>query len=143
MAYCTQADVEKVETAAQVIQLTDDANSGAIGLSNFNDAVAKADGLVDAYLRGHVPELPIPAPVPSIIKEISTELTVYNLYLRRYSANVPDSITKRKASALTQLEKIASGKISLTDAQQSDVAAGNVKVDTQERIFPREVMDQY
>lgn len=142
MAYCSLTDVEKKETQSQVILLTDDAATGAVDMAHLTEAITNADGMIDAILRGHVSPLPID-PVVAIIKDISVELTIYNLYLRRFGANMPDGLSTRKKDAMALLNGIAAGKISLSDEQQGQQSEASVKVRAQERMFPRSVLDQF
>jgi phage gp36-like protein len=147
MAYCIQSDIEKIETEASVIQLTDDRptddeNSGTVDTNNLNEAITLADGYIDSRLRGHV-TLPLTAPYAVIIVLISAELSIVNLYKRRFGSSMPESILKRQAWAEKQLDEIVEGKIMLTDDSGTEQVDGNVKTRSRAKILTETYLEQY
>ncbi len=142
MPYCTQTDLERVETAASIVQLTDDAQAGAVDVNNLTEAITLADGYIDSRLRGHI-TLPIAEPYPTIIVQISTELSVVHLYKRRFGSNMPETVMKRQAWAEKQLELIVKGEIIISDEQAESQPAGNIKVGAREKIYTETYLRQY
>jgi len=142
MAYCTQTDLERVETSDSIIQLTDDTQAGVVDTDNLTEAITLADGYIDSRLRGHI-TLPLSVPCPTIIVQISTELSVVNLYKRRFGSNLPETILKRQAWAEKQLDLIIDGKIIINDDQANNQPAGNVKVATRPKVYTEEYLRKY
>jgi phage gp36-like protein len=142
MSYTTLDNLKSTEPEAQIIQLTDDANTGAVVTAVANDAMTKADGLIDSYLRGHI-TLPLPQPYPTIVVQIATELAICNLYVRRFGSNLPDSILTRQKWAEGKLKEIVAGKIVISDDEEVQSASGNVSARTLNRIFTRDILDTF
>lgn len=134
MAYCTQADIEEVVAASELIQLTDDAGA-AVDADRVERAVADADATVDAYCQGRY-AIPL-TPVPDKIRQVSVDIAVYNLYARRGDA-IPELRKDRYREALRFLERAAEGKILLgtaTPAQRH--TAQTPDIDSADRRFTR------
>lgn len=140
MPYCTLTDLQQTEPASQLIQLTDDAGTGVVDATKVSAAIASADAVIDTYLRGRVT---MPSPVPQIIVMISRELSIYNLYLRRFGAALPETIDKRRKDAESKLQQIAAGTIIIADVQQSEQASAHAVIRTNDREFPSSVLSQY
>jgi phage gp36-like protein len=143
MPYCTTSDITKRIPEETLIQLTDDDDLGVIGQDVVDGAIADSDELIDGYLRGRY-VLPL-SPEPGIIKAISVNLTVYDLYGRRPAFAVPDDVKERHKVQIKVLEQIQTGRISLGTAAipaQAEAASGG-KIVTPERIFSKEVLDAY
>jgi phage gp36-like protein len=73
-------------------------------------AIADADEEIDGYLQSRC-VVPV-SPVPGIIRKISVDIAIYNLYSRRLD-QVPESRRQRHENALRFLGKVAEGKIGL------------------------------
>lgn len=118
MAYSTSSDLEKQISSAELIQLTDDAGSGAVNSGVIAEAIDDADAEIDGYLasRGEVPL----TTVPGIVRKLSVDISIYNLYARRHDS-IPEIREKRYDNAIRLLLMIAQGKISLG----ADDPAGN------------------
>jgi phage gp36-like protein len=125
MAYTDTTKLYAQEPQANIIQLTDDANAGVVNTAYITQAIIDADALIDAYLYGHVNGWVL-SPIPAIISEISTEITIYNLYLRRYGAGntrssmgLPEGIVQRYNDAVSKLKAIAKGEIIIGDTEKT------------------------
>jgi phage gp36-like protein len=139
--YCSLADVINVEPQQQLVQLTDDEDTGAVVTAVLDAAIASADALIDTYLRGHVT---IPAsPIPPILVTVSAELTVCNLYKRRFGTSMPEAINDRRKWAEDKLAQIVKGTIKISEEQQQKNIAANVVVKTQSKIFSESVMSRF
>ena len=110
MSYCTQDDILERISETELIQLTDDENTGAVDADRVTRAIADADQEIDSYVGvRHIVPLD---PVPALVRKLSTEMVVYNLYGRR-TAGPPDHIKDRYTAAIRLLELIAKGQASL------------------------------
>lgn len=110
MAYSTAVDLKNYMPEAQLLQLTDDNDVDSIDVEKLDDAIRRADDLIDGYLRGRY-ELPLPT-VPSLIQDLSTRLAVYFLYKRALYVMMPESVKDEYKDSSGVLEKIQKGKIS-------------------------------
>ena len=136
MPYCTQADILESLSEAELIQLTDDAGAGTVDPDVVERAIADADATVDAHCQGRY-SVPLASPVPGVIRRISVDITVYNLYSRR-DDTMPETRKERMKSAERFLEKVARGEIRLGTAQPApETTGGSVDIESQDRIFDR------
>ena len=135
--YCTEADLLKQISEAELISLTDDEASGAIVDEVVNRAIADADAEIDTYC---VSRYTVPfETVPDIIRKISVDIAIYNLYARRRGA--PDDRKDRYTNAIRFLEAVSKGDVSIGTTDSGDGAAvsaadgpaANASVD--DRIF--------
>jgi len=135
VSYCTQSDLLEQIDEDVLIQLTDDHDAGSVDSGVVTRAVADADAEIDAYC-GTRYELPF-SPVPAMVRKLSVDIAVYNLYARR--KGVPEDRQKRYDSAVRFLRDVSNGKATLggdAPAQDSDSGpeATTVKSD---RIFSK------
>ena len=119
MAYCTIEDVKKLLPEADLVQLTDDEGAGTINPQRLEEAVAQADADIDAYLSGKY-TVPL-TPVPAVVKKLSADIAVYNLYSRRLE-KIPETRSERYKNAVRMLEGIAKGTISVGAATAPEPA---------------------
>jgi phage gp36-like protein len=110
MAYSTITDIQDQLSEAELIGLTDDAGAGAIDADVVGRAIADADEEIDGYI-GNRAKVPL-SPVPGIVRKMSVDIAVYNLYARRHDT-IPDIRGKRYENALKFLVQVAAGKITL------------------------------
>lgn len=120
MSYSTLADILKLIPSATLVQLTDDENTGAVVASRVDEAIAQADAEINAYCAT---KYTIPfAPVPDIIRKLSVDLAIYNLY-SRYVEIVPETRSERYKNAVRTLEGIAKQTILLDVPPEADPPA--------------------
>ena len=117
MPYCTQSDIEDQIEPADLIALTDDDGTGAVDATVIARAVADADAEIDSYC-GTRYTLPF-SPVPSMIRKVSVDISIYNLHSRR-SLKVPEERQKRYDNVLRFLRDLAKGLISLGADSQAE-----------------------
>ncbi len=118
MAYCTQADILNQLPEEELIELTDDANAGVVDEDVVTRAIADADAEINGYCSRY--SLPL-SPVPDMIRKISVDLAVFNLYSRLQEP--PDQVKTRRASGASFLKDVSRGTVSLgadAPAQTSD-----------------------
>lgn len=138
--YCTQADIEASEQ--DLIELTDDSNSGVIDQSIIDKAVTNAVELIDGYLRGRY-TLPLD-PVPGLLTTLAADITLYRLYARRTRLAIPESLSDRYKNALKVLDNIQKGMVALGTGQITQAAAtGGAQAITPDRVFTRESLRDY
>jgi phage gp36-like protein len=110
MAYSALDDLKKLLPEERIIELTDDAESGAVDQGVLNEAIAQADAEIDGYL-GERYSVPL-ATVPSVIRKLSVDMAVYHLYSRR-AEDIPETRKDRYRHAVRFLEGVARGTVSL------------------------------
>lgn len=135
MAYCTQADLLEQIPEDELLQLTDDADTGSIDTSVVDRAIADADALIDSYC-GTKHDVPF-SPVPVMVRKLSVDITVYNLFARRRGA--PEDRKERYDDAVRFLRDISRGIGSLGgDAPAGDDDAGpEATTKKSDRVFSR------
>ena len=118
--YSTLADIKKLLPENSLIQLTDDTNTGAVDEAKVTEAGKQADAEIDSDC-GNRYSVPF-AIVPEIIKKISVDFTIYNLYSRRVE-EIPQTRTDRYRNGKKQLEAIRKGDISLGNNSVTETTA--------------------
>jgi len=139
--YCTLADITSTITLDDVLQLTDDNDTGSVDTAKVDEAIAKADGLISAFIGGVTLDT-----VPELIRQISVELSIYNLYKRRFAANMPESIERGYTHAMDLLKQIQSGKLSIgVEATEQTAPDRHYKTNktSSDRMFSRSRLDGY
>lgn len=136
MAYCLPADIDIPLT--ELVQLCDDSvplivtvemltaalaggslaaypiaaqAATALVVSRINKSIADAGELIDGYVSGRY-QVPMTA-VPSLIKTIAVDLTLYKLYMRRKKKAVPEMVQKAYDNSTKLLRDIQSNKIAI------------------------------
>lgn len=113
----------------------------AVNASVLRDCIAKADERINTFLRGRY-ALPFES-IPQYIRDKSAELTLCELYLRRFGALEP-AMLDRFNSIVADLVKIQKG-ISTLDTDAETVANDFVKFTTNEdeQVYTAEKLAQY
>ena len=134
MAYSTKADILEQLDQDVLIQLTDDADAGEVDDDTVTRAIADADSDIDSYCNAHY-EVPF-SPVPTMVRKLSVDIAIYNLYGRRKGA--PEDRKNRYNNAIRFLRDVSTGKASLGSTAPDDTDGGpeatTVKSD---RVFSR------
>jgi phage gp36-like protein len=143
MAYSTLTDVKKLIPEETLIQLTDDEGAGIVNQARIDEAISQADEEIDSYL-GNRYDVPIVAPVPGIIKKLSVDMGIYNLYSRRME-EIPKARDDRYRNAIRILEGIAKGTISVGETDEPEGGADQIEASTSEddRIFTKDKLSGY
>jgi phage gp36-like protein len=141
MAYSTLSDVLNQIDEAQLIQLTDDENSGSVDETKVLAAISDADDLIDGYL-GNQYTLPLTNP-PAILRQISVALAMYNLYARRDLT--VDARTLQYQWAVNLLTQMAIGKITLgaTDPEGDPPDKAGIMFTSDKKVFTKQQMRNY
>lgn len=138
--YSTQDDITKLIPEDSLLQLTDDEGNGTIDSGRITEAISQADSEIDSYCgrRYSVPFVT----VPGIVKKISVDISIYNLYSRRVEV-VPETRSERYKNAIRQLEGISKGAISIgvdPAPQASTQSSNSVQIEVSEKLFSRDKM---
>lgn len=136
MAYCSIDDILRVIPEGELAELTTEVGTSP-DTDVVNEAVAKADALIDAYC-GRQYAVPFD-PVPELVESLSVDIAVYRLYLRRRV--VPDPARQRYEDALSFLKDVSTGK-AVISADAATAASGSdvVQMEANDRVFTREAM---
>lgn len=107
MSYCTLTDLTDRYGETELIQLTDEAGTGAIDTVRVARAIADADAEIDAWLARRV-ALPL-ATVPGALVRMAAAMVRYYLY----KDAAPDLVTDQYEAAVKFLQAVAHGTVSL------------------------------
>ncbi|MFH2011683.1 MAG: DUF1320 domain-containing protein [Pseudomonadota bacterium] len=135
MAYSVQTDMEEQISQNELIQLTDDEDTGEVDTDVLSRAIADADAEIDSYCANRY-TVPF-SPVPAMIRKLSVDIAIYNLFSRR-ALDVSDERQQRYDNAIRFLRDLAKGLISLGAESPSPVNPDNsVSMDSNTRVFNR------
>ncbi|NIP26038.1 MAG: DUF1320 domain-containing protein [Phycisphaerae bacterium] len=109
--YTTEANLIKASDRETLIKLTADNNEGKIVTEVITWAISRADNIIDAHCRGRYPADMSTANIPELIVDISTTLSLFELYKKRLTLTLPESLNKSYKLAIKMLENIQSGKL--------------------------------
>lgn len=140
MAYCTQADITEQIPEAELIQLTDDGDLGVVDADAVARAIADADAEIDGYC-GDRYTVPF-STVPDMIRKLSVDIAVYNLYSRRTGA--PENRQKRYDDAVKFLERVSDGKTAVPGVSgTTESASDRVSFTGPDRVFSRDNLEGF
>lgn len=143
--YCTIDDIKLKLPESDIIDLTDDANTGAINTSIVNSAIADAESLINMYIRSHA-TLPLTV-VPTMIKKIAVELSKFYLYERR--GDVPENVKESYDEQKSLLKDIQKGVASLgvetetEDTKVTDSGRFVTNKTSDSKVFSEELLNNY
>jgi phage gp36-like protein len=142
MAYCSTSDLIKRIPEQELIQLTDDAGAGVINAGIVTAAVAAADGKIDSYIR-NIYTVPL-ASVPELVKQISIDLALFNLFTRRFqTGDIPQAVVLRHNDALADLVRIQRGDVDIGATPIDDDGPFLTNCDDDTRDITDDDWDQY
>lgn len=122
-----------------LLQLTDDDNTGAIVEARINSALDSADALITGYVaRRHRGTAQLAG--NTILRDIACDYAFYLLW----RADAPDWVIERKKAALKQLEQIAAGTLMLDQGEETAAPRpGQILTTTAEKRFGRDNMGSF
>lgn len=125
-----------------IAELTDDEATGEAVEERVQEAIASADAEIDASC-GTRYKVPL-SPAPSIIKKLSVDIAIYNLYSRK-AETVPQARAERYRSAMMTLKAVSDGSASLGDAEANAEREDEAMTNTSSasKVFTRESLDGY
>ncbi|MDF1592593.1 MAG: DUF1320 domain-containing protein [Desulfobacterales bacterium] len=135
MSYCTQSDIEKQIPEEILIELTDDDGAGVVDTDAVDRAIADADEEIDAFVSMQY-GLPFES-TPGLIRRMSVNLAICNLYARRPHLDIPESRKDRCSADRKLLEQVAKGTLKLDEPDPTKDADGGVETtrSKSDRIF--------
>lgn len=116
--YAVQADLLQRLTAAELVQLTDDARSGTVNAAIVSGALVEATGQIDSYVRARYQT---PLQTSSTATRLCRDIAVYLLYQRR-PQQMKDTVRQAYEDAVSFLKDIATGKAQLDQPSGAPVA---------------------
>lgn len=114
MNYCTLDDIRGHVPDARLVEITDDTHpndSGEIKSNIVDKAIQESSTLINSYI-GKRFRLPLPS-VPSVLRSICVDLSIYNLYERLTEMNITEGMKLRYNNAVALLKRIAEGEASI------------------------------
>lgn len=139
--YITIAEVQSKIPNDDIAALTDDVNGSVIDATKVTDAIERAEDRIDAYLRGRF-EVPLD-PVPPIIKRIATSLAVFELYSRKLTILIPETVETLKKEADMDLKRIQNGDIVFDAGKGTAPAQYEVRTTLGSRTFTKADLDSF
>jgi len=144
MAYCTLEDLKEKISEEELIELTDDGDTGVIVSSRIDAAIADGDALIDGHCAGRY-AVPFDT-VPPLVRKWSVEIAIYNLLQRKSGAD--EDRQRDYDNAVKLLGKVQIGKMSLgvqpvPDPPEADGYTGGMQVSTRDKIFGADTMEKY
>jgi phage gp36-like protein len=134
--YCTKANIISLElTQKELIQLTDDADLGAVDDAMVATAIAKADAEIDAYCQNAY-TVPFTT-VPTIVMGWSATLAAFYLHRNRKK---PETLIDRYNKAMSWLKSISEGKSSIPGVTE-DPSMPESTTQDYVQVFQREQKD--
>lgn len=147
MTYCNLDDIKQVTSEAELIQLTDDNNTGIVNETIVNATISYAETTINGYISSRY-TLPL-SEIPELIKTFAVDLSIYRLHSRRFMLDMPESLEVRYKNVIKELEKIQKGTISLNIKEPDNtekVADHNefyCSKTSEDRLFPKSILDTY
>jgi phage gp36-like protein len=144
MPYCTLDDLKEKISEEELIQLTDDEETGLIVTSRTDRAIADADAKIDGYCAVRFSVLF--EPVPPLVRKLSVDIAIYNLLQRRQGAD--EDRERDYKDAIQYLQDIAKGKATPgvqppPDPPGEDDLTGGSQVSARDKMFGTDTMDKY
>jgi len=140
MPYCTKADILVYTSDGELAQLTSEEGE-IIDDVVIEKAIIDADATIDAYLSTRY-KVPFD-PVPPKVSQLSTALSLYNLFSRRKGrlGGINESVRTEYEDAIRFLEKAAKGDVGIgVDPPPKGITTMGAKSSADERMFRREKM---
>lgn len=133
MKYCTVDDLESRFGFDELVELTDDDNTGAIDNQEVNNAIEDASRLIDSYLGGRY-ALPLSS-VPQVLVRICADITRYYLF----DSAVTEAVEKRYNDASAFLKSVAKGDVRLGLSETDETAATDdqIEIVSSDSVFSR------
>ncbi|MGE5607419.1 MAG: gp436 family protein [Bacteroidota bacterium] len=140
MSYCVLDDLKKQVSEQVLVGLTDD-ESLEIKQEIVDSAIRDADAEINGYARTQY-DVPF-NPVPEIIRKLSVDISLYNLFSRRgFDKDKDANIVDRYKAAIRFLENLAKGVVTVgvTSGHPAPAPPQGVEIKSDTRIFSRDSM---
>jgi phage gp36-like protein len=114
-------------TNQDLIDLTDDDDTGEINTATVSAVLEEASGRVDSYCRGRYQT---PLQTSDDVVSLTLDIAVYLLFSRRRETNVGETVKQRFDQAIAFLKDISNAKASLDqplgDTPQTSLAGPQI-----------------
>jgi phage gp36-like protein len=134
MAYATQSDLCPLRLSTKdLVELTDDDNTGEINAAIVTAALEEASGRVESYCRMRYVT---PLQQSDDVKSLTLDIAVYLLFSRRRETNVGETVRARFDQAIAFLKDIAAARASLDQpatALQPQTSLGGPTISERDR----------
>ena len=122
----------------ELVQLTDDAGTGAADPTKIDRAIGAADSMVDGYLASRH-QLPL-STVPMFLEDVGCDIARFKLW----RSTPPELVQKNYDVAIATLKAIADGRVRLDQGVETEAARpGAILSGGTDRIFGRDQMGGY
>jgi phage gp36-like protein len=141
MSYAVKADLSPRRiSASELVQLTDDTNSGSTNDQVITDVLTEASALIESYCRVRYT---VPLQASDQVKGLCLTLAEYYLYLRR--KRVKDDVRQSYEDAIAFLKDVSSGKAGLDQPATAtpQTSGGDVQVTSVEERFSDDNLSGY
>lgn len=142
--YCTQDDLLKQVREDVLLDLADDDRDGQVDDAVVTAAIESASDLVDGYCG---PRYSVPFdPVPGVVRRLSTDLAVYNLFARRgFDMQSADrAVVERYRDAIRFFEKVAEGKVAIgIGSNEPHTPPTKTSVASRPQVFSDDVLERF
>lgn len=142
MAHINQEILENYITRQELIRLTDDENINDVNHVKLEEAIEASCYEFDSYLRDRFEINSFPNPLPEMFNQIICDITIYNLYKRRFALDMPESIINLYKAAIDKLKKIATGEIQTTLPKKIDAVFIKINKTETDRIFNKDNLNR-
>jgi phage gp36-like protein len=141
--YCQISDIQLVVPAQDLIDLTDDENTGQMNQTIITQYISDASEEIDDYLRGRY-DLPFANP-PGLLLRLCRDISVYKLYGRRIRLNPPEAIKDAANRSYKFLDRIQKGDIVLgvADAPPDTPDTGAIRFGRARKTFTSKKLSDY
>ncbi len=122
-----------------LIQLSDDDNSGGIDAARIDQCLVGADNLIKGYIAARHKNVESFAG-----NQLLADIACDYAFSQLWRSDPPDWVVTRRKDALKQLSDIAAGKIKLDDGQETaDPRPGAIHVTSDPQRFGRDNLKGY
>jgi phage gp36-like protein len=133
MAYAAQTDLVPLRMTNQdLIDLTDDDDTGEINTAVVSAVLEEASGRVESYCRNRYVT---PLQTSDDVTSLTLDVAVYLLFSRRRETNVGETVKTRFDQAIAFLKDIAAAKASLDQplSDQPQTSMGGPQISERDR----------
>lgn len=139
MTYASQQDMIDRFGEKDLIELTDRLNTGAIDTVVLGQALADADEEINTYIST-IYNIPLSS-IPSRLIKMAADIARYDLY----GGKCPDQVRQRYLDAVSFLNKVVSGTVSLglDQLNQTVPDTGMVGMNPKKSVFNSTQLSDY
>lgn len=131
-SYATIADMRSRIPEDRLIQLTDDAGTGAADEGVLTRAIEQADNEIDGYVSAYYKRTDAVLPVPPLLTDIAVRVAYYRLFRH---GSPTEQVEKDYDRAVSQLRDISKGVIKIDRGEETVPARdGMILVEGPERV---------